>query len=120
MLISEHQIKALTFSPTSGFHHARPEGGSGFCTFSGQVIASLKIYEEKKLVGAYLDLDGHYGNSIEDSRKLFPLLLLQEKNEADSAIKINLNIELPSSIAVRYFNIILKINSLPFKLFSDC
>lgn len=55
-------------SPTSGFHHARPTGGSGFCTFSGQVIASIKILEEFGLSGAYLDLDGHFGNSIEDSR----------------------------------------------------
>jgi acetoin utilization deacetylase AcuC-like enzyme len=30
----------VTFSPTSGFHHARPAAGSGFCTFSGQVIAA--------------------------------------------------------------------------------
>lgn len=57
------------FSPTSGFHHARPSGGSGFCTFSGQVIASIKILEEFGLSGAYLDLDGHFGNSIEDSRE---------------------------------------------------
>jgi acetoin utilization deacetylase AcuC-like enzyme len=58
----------VSFSPTSGFHHARPSGGSGFCTFSGQVIASLKIYKEFGARGAYLDLDGHFGNSIEDSR----------------------------------------------------
>ncbi|WP_439882331.1 hypothetical protein ACSX1A_04020 [Pontibacter sp. MBLB2868] len=58
----------LTFSPTSGFHHARPESGAGFCTFSGQVIVSVKIYREFGLCGAYLDLDQHFGNSIEDSR----------------------------------------------------
>ena len=58
----------ISFSPTSGFHHARPTGGSGFCTFSGQVIASLKIYRKFGLSGAYFDLDGHFGNSIEDSR----------------------------------------------------
>lgn len=58
----------ISFSPTSGFHHARPSGGSGFCTFSGQVIASIKIWKEFGLSGAYLDLDGHFGNSIEDSR----------------------------------------------------
>ena len=57
----------INFSPTSGFHHAGPEHGSGFCTFSGQVIASLKIYQEFGISGAYLDLDGHFGNSIEDS-----------------------------------------------------
>lgn len=59
----------VCFSPTSGFHHAQPNNGSGFCSFSGQVIASMKLYEEKKLVGCYFDLDGHYGNSIEDSRR---------------------------------------------------
>lgn len=58
----------VAFSPTSGFHHAKPFCGSGFCTFSGQVIASLKLYREKKAVGAYIDLDGHFGNSIEDAR----------------------------------------------------
>ena len=58
----------VSFSPTSGFHHARPSGGSGFCTFSGQVIASVKIYREFGVSGAYFDLDGHFGNSIEDSR----------------------------------------------------
>lgn len=58
----------VSFSPTSGFHHARPEGGSGFCTFSGQVIASVKLWRKFGFRGAYLDLDGHFGNSIEDSR----------------------------------------------------
>lgn len=57
----------ITFSPTSGFHHATPDKGCGFCSFSGQVIASMKIYYEFGLSGAYLDLDGHYGNSISDS-----------------------------------------------------
>jgi len=60
--------ETICFSPTSGFHHASPGQGSGFCTFSGQVIASVKIYRELGLKGAWLDLDGHFGNSIEDSR----------------------------------------------------
>jgi acetoin utilization deacetylase AcuC-like enzyme len=62
----------VTFSPVSGMHHARPESGVGFCTFSGQVIASVKLYREHGLRGAYVDLDGHYGNSIEDSRDFVP------------------------------------------------
>jgi len=65
---------SICFSPTSGFHHARPSGGSSYCTFSGQVIVSLKIYEDFGLSGCYVDLDGHYGNSIEDSRKFCPQL----------------------------------------------
>jgi len=58
----------IALSPTSGFHHARPSGGSGFCTFSGQVIAAVRAYRERGARGAWIDLDGHFGNSIEDSR----------------------------------------------------
>lgn len=67
----------VTLSPTSGFHHAQPENGRSYCTFSGQVISSVMIWREFKIAGAYLDLDGHYGNSIEDSRAFIP-----ELNEA--------------------------------------
>ncbi|MEY4603777.1 MAG: hypothetical protein RIT43_1069 [Bacteroidota bacterium] len=73
----------LTFSPTSGFHHAMPDAGMGFCTFSGQVIASLKLFREKGLVGAYLDLDGHFGNSIPNSASFYP--------EVNQAIAMNIN-----------------------------
>ena len=66
--------RSVTFAPISGMHHARPDSGSGFCTFSGQVISAIKIYQEYKAVGAYLDLDGHFGNSIEDSREFNPIL----------------------------------------------
>lgn len=62
----------LCFAPVSGMHHARPDSGQGFCTFSGQVIASLKLYDELGVSGAWLDLDGHFGNSIEDSRGFDP------------------------------------------------
>lgn len=64
----------VMFSPTSGFHHATPDRGCGFCSFSGQVIASMKIYEKYGLSGAYIDLDGHYGNSISDSYDFVPNL----------------------------------------------
>ena len=62
----------LTMAPVSGFHHARPAGGSGFCTFSGQVIAALQLHRRHHLVGAWVDLDAHFGNSIEDSRAFRP------------------------------------------------
>lgn len=62
----------ITFSVTSGFHHAEPDQGFGYCTFSGQVIASVKLYRKYGLKTAWLDLDGHFGNSIEDSRTFAP------------------------------------------------
>jgi hypothetical protein len=59
----------ICFSPTSGFHHAKPRGGYGFCTFSGQVLSALKNYEEFKYKTLWIDLDGHFGNSIEDTKR---------------------------------------------------
>ncbi len=68
--------QTVCFAPVSGMHHAQPNRGSGFCTFSGQVISALKLYDEFGVSGAYFDLDGHYGNSIEDSRTYCPKLNL--------------------------------------------
>ncbi len=63
---------SITFSPTSGFHHASPGEGRAFCTFSGQVISAVKLYREKGTRTAWIDMDGHFGNSIEDSRYFVP------------------------------------------------
>ena len=75
----------VTLSPTSGFHHAMPHRGDGFCTFSGQVIAAEKMYQEFGVSGAVLDLDGHTGNSIDDARgfaKTIDLAIPHEYNFA--------------------------------------
>lgn len=60
--------REITFAPVCGFHHAQPAQGLGYCTFSGQVIAAVKLYRQFGLRGAFIDLDGHFGNSIDDSR----------------------------------------------------
>lgn len=74
---------SFVLSPTSGFHHAQPHKGLGFCTFSGQVVASVKLYRETGSVGAYIDLDGHYGNSIGDTQDFCP--------DVKNAISFNYN-----------------------------
>jgi acetoin utilization deacetylase AcuC-like enzyme len=60
----------ICFSPTSGFHHAKPSTGWGFCTFAGQVISAVKNFQEFGYKTLWIDLDGHFGNSIEDFRKI--------------------------------------------------
>lgn len=62
----------ICLSPTSGFHHATPSRGALFCSFSGQVITSIKLWRELGVRGAWLDLDGHHGNSISDTRGFAP------------------------------------------------
>lgn len=74
----------LCFAPVSGMHHATPGAGQGFCTFSGQAIASLKLFDELAVCGAWLDLDGHFGNSIEDTRSFAPRL--------DQAVPLDCNV----------------------------
>jgi acetoin utilization deacetylase AcuC-like enzyme len=85
-------------SPTSGFHHARPNAGGGFCTFSGQVIASVKLYRKYGVRGAYLDLDGHYGNSIPDSKNFIKNKYGWDLNDI---IPMNVN---PQGSGLRYLN----------------
>jgi len=47
----------------SGFHHAGPDRGEGFCTFNGLVVAAEALRAEGKIpTAAVLDLDLHYGN----------------------------------------------------------
>lgn len=75
----------VTMAPVSGFHHAAPDAGAGFCTFSGQVVAAVDLYRRRGLRGAWVDLDGHFGNSIEDSRAFAPAI------EAAIAPGLNIN-----------------------------
>ncbi len=77
----------VCFSPSSSFHHANPTRGTLFCAFSGQVIASMKIYYEFGLCGSYIDLDGHYGNSIDNSRDF-----VKDIDKAISPVCGNINI----------------------------
>ncbi len=77
----------VCFSPSSAFHHANPTRGALFCAFSGQVIASMKVYNEFGVCGAYIDLDGHYGNSIDNSRDFVPNI-----DKAISPVCGNINI----------------------------
>jgi acetoin utilization deacetylase AcuC-like enzyme len=47
----------------SGFHHAGPDRGEGFCTFNGLVVAAEALRAEGRIqTAAVLDLDLHYGN----------------------------------------------------------
>lgn len=59
----EHGM-AASFS--SGFHHARYDGGGGFCTFNGLVIAATKLHREGARKILILDLDFHYGDGTDN------------------------------------------------------
>lgn len=55
--------EGIVFHPVSGAHHARCEGGAGFCTFNFLVGAGLAVLDGRR-VGrvAIVDLDAHQGD----------------------------------------------------------
>jgi acetoin utilization deacetylase AcuC-like enzyme len=58
--------RAVAFSPTSGFHHASPGAGDGFCTFNGLVVTAAALRAEGlvRRVGI-VDCDYHYGDGTD-------------------------------------------------------
>jgi len=56
----------LSFSPTSGAHHACYSYCGAFCTFNFLVIAAIKAHQAGAAKIGILDLDFHYGNGTAD------------------------------------------------------
>jgi histone deacetylase 11 len=53
---------------SGGYHHAKPEGGEGFCLFSDIAILVRQLRAEGLICSpgriAYVDLDAHQGNGV--------------------------------------------------------
>ncbi len=51
---------------TSGFHHAGPGSGRGFCTFNGLMVAAARLLDEGLVQRiAIIDCDYHYGDGTQ-------------------------------------------------------
>src|ERR1700682_6375495 len=53
------------FSPSGGLHHAHRARASGFCTYDDPAIACQWLKEQGHRV-AYVDVDVHHGDGVED------------------------------------------------------
>lgn len=53
-------------SLSSGLHHAKSDGGAGFCTFNGLAIAALVVLGQGAASVGILDLDAHCGGGTFD------------------------------------------------------
>lgn len=56
----------VAFNPAGGGHHATPDHASGFCIFNDIVIA-IKHLLTKGLRVAYIDIDAHHGDGVQDA-----------------------------------------------------
>jgi acetoin utilization protein AcuC len=53
------------FSPSGGLHHAHSDRASGFCTYNDAAIA-CQWFKERGHRVAYVDVDVHHGDGVED------------------------------------------------------
>lgn len=58
--------EGVSVSLTSGFHHAGPRNGRGFCTFNGLMVTAAQLLDEGRVKKvAIVDCDYHYGDGTQ-------------------------------------------------------
>ena len=56
----------MVFNPVGGLHHAGRDHAEGFCYVNDIAIAATDMVRQGKRV-AYLDIDAHHGNGVQDA-----------------------------------------------------
>jgi acetoin utilization protein AcuC len=64
-MVDEDEVQ-FAFNPMGGFHHARRSQAAGFCYFNDVNIAICHLLENGRRV-AYVDLDAHHGDGVQDA-----------------------------------------------------
>jgi acetoin utilization protein AcuC len=64
-LVASKQVD-VAFNISGGLHHAAPDHASGFCIFNDPVIA-IKYLLGQGLRVAYVDIDAHHGDGVQDA-----------------------------------------------------
>lgn len=64
----------IGFNPMGAKHHAHRDHGSGFCVFNDMALAATLFTHAGRRV-AYLDIDGHHGDGVEDLTRDNPAVL---------------------------------------------
>ncbi len=69
------------FSPSGGLHHAHRDRASGFCTYNDPAIACQWLKERGHRV-AYVDVDVHHGDGVEEVFERDPQVLTVSLHES--------------------------------------
>lgn len=59
--------RRIVFHPSGGTHHGRPDRASGFCYFNDPVFAILTLLDQGCTRIAYVDVDAHHGDGVQDA-----------------------------------------------------
>ncbi len=73
--------EGLAFHPAGGTHHGRPDRASGFCYFNDPVFAILRLLGLGCRRVAYVDLDAHHGDGVEEAFAADPRVLTLSTHE---------------------------------------
>ncbi len=57
----------VVFCPGGGTHHGRPDRASGFCYLNDPVLGILAWLDQGLTRIAYLDIDAHHGDGVQDA-----------------------------------------------------
>ncbi|MFH6786243.1 MULTISPECIES: histone deacetylase family protein [Methylobacterium] len=93
----------LAGSTAGGSHHARQDGGRGFCVFNDVAVAALALKREGTIRRALvIDLDVHQGDGTADCLKdepdLFTFSMHAEKNYPTDKVPGDLDVGLPDGL----------------------
>jgi len=70
------------FSPLGGFHHAMPGHAEGFCYLNDIAIAiKAALQSSPEIRMAYVDLDAHHGNGVQEAFYRDPRVLILSVHE---------------------------------------
>lgn len=73
---------AVPFHPAGGTHHGRRGRASGFCYLNDPVFAILRLLDAGLTRVAYVDLDAHHGDGVEDAFAADPRVITISIHEA--------------------------------------
>lgn len=65
-LLAEGRARAI-YHPAGGTHHGRRDRASGFCFFNDPVLAILALLDRGIAPVAYVDIDAHHGDGVQDA-----------------------------------------------------
>ncbi|NER06757.1 MAG: acetoin utilization protein AcuC, partial [Okeania sp. SIO3C4] len=71
------------YSPGGGTHHGRPDRASGFCYLNDIVLGMLSLLDQGARRIAYVDLDAHHGDGVQDALSHDDRVLIVSVHEAD-------------------------------------
>ncbi|MCF8481468.1 MAG: acetoin utilization protein AcuC [Rhodospirillum sp.] len=69
--------------PAGGTHHGRPDRANGFCYFNDPVLGLLALLDAGIAPLAYVDLDAHHGDGVQDAFHGDPRVLVISIHERD-------------------------------------